>query len=48
MSNFIPGRVVDMSATGTKVELTPLGGSSGIPMGDVPDHLNLVVRVDRM
>jgi hypothetical protein len=48
MSNIIPARVVDMSATGAKMELTPLGRSSGIPMGDLPNQFNLVMRVDRM
>jgi hypothetical protein len=48
MSNIIPARVVDMSTTGAKMELTPLGRSSGIPMGDLQDQFNLVLRVDRM
>jgi hypothetical protein len=48
MSNIIPARVVDMSTTGAKMELTPLGRSSGIPMGDLPNQFNLVMRVDRM
>lgn len=48
MSNIIPARVVDMSATGAKMELRPLGRSSGIPMGDLPNQFNLVMRVDRM
>lgn len=48
MSNVVPARVIDMSATGAKIELMPLGRSSGIPMGDLPDNFILVLRVDRM
>lgn len=48
MSNVIPAKVVDMSATGAKVELVPLGRSAGIPMGFLPDRFLLVLRNDRM
>lgn len=48
MGNIIPARVIDMSATGAKVELTPMGRSTGIPLGDLPDRFALVLRQDRM
>lgn len=48
MSNVIPARVVDMSATGAKIELTPMGRSTGIPLGYLPDRFVLVLKQDRM
>lgn len=48
MSNIIPSRVIDMSATGAKIELTPMGRSTGIPLGYLPDRFVLVLRHDRM
>ena len=48
MSNIIPARIIDMSATGAKVELTPMGRSTGIPLGFLPDRFVLVLRHDRM
>jgi len=48
MTNVIPGRVLDMSATGAKIELTPMGRASGIPMTDLPDRFILVLRHDKM
>lgn len=48
MSNIIPARVVDMSATGAKIELTPMGRSTGIPLGYLPERFVLVLKQDRM
>ncbi|MCB1520501.1 MAG: PilZ domain-containing protein [Hyphomicrobiaceae bacterium] len=48
MANIIPARVIDMSATGAKIELTPMGRSTGIPMTALPDRFVLVLRHDKM
>ncbi len=48
MANLIPARVVDMSATGAKIELTPMGRSTGVPMTHLPDRFVLVLRHDKM
>lgn len=43
-----PCKVVDMSATGARIRLTPTADSArGLPAG-VPDTFTLVLRVDRM
>ncbi|MFN3868887.1 MAG: PilZ domain-containing protein [Hyphomicrobiaceae bacterium] len=48
MAALIPARVIDMSATGAKIELTPMGRSTGIPMTHLPNRYTLVLRHDRM
>lgn len=48
MAAMIPARVIDMSATGAKIELTPMGRATGIPMTHLPDRYTLVLRHDRM
>lgn len=48
MTSIIPARVIDMSATGAKIELTPMGRSTGIPMTHLPDRFVLVLRYDKM
>lgn len=48
VSNVIPGRVVDMSATGVRVELMPKGRASGVPFIELPEQFVLVLRLDRM
>lgn len=48
MAALIPARVIDMSATGAKIELTPMGRATGIPMTHLPDRYTLVLRHDRM
>lgn len=48
MSNVIPSRVLDMSATGAKIELTPMGRATGIPMNVLPERFILVLRHDKM
>lgn len=48
MANGVPARVVDMSATGARIELTPIGRAKGVPMTHLPERLLLVLRHDRM
>lgn len=48
MANIIPARVLDMSATGAKIELTPMGRATGVPMTHLPDRFTLVLRQDKM
>ncbi|MGD9783944.1 MAG: PilZ domain-containing protein [Hyphomicrobiaceae bacterium] len=48
MSNTIPARVIDMSATGAKVELTPMGRATGVPMTEMPEKYILVLKHDKM
>lgn len=48
MPNAISARVLDMSATGAKIELTPMGRATGIPMTELPDRFILVLRHDKM
>lgn len=48
MTNAISARVLDMSATGAKIELTPMGRATGIPMTELPDRFILVLRHDKM
>lgn len=48
MANIIPARVLDMSATGAKIELTPMGRATGVPMTHLPDRFMLVLRQDKM
>ena len=48
MANVVPARVIDMSATGAKIELTPMGRATGIPMTHMPDRFVLVLRHDKL
>ncbi|MBL8565261.1 MAG: PilZ domain-containing protein [Hyphomicrobiaceae bacterium] len=48
IANAVPARVIDMSATGAKVELTPMGRATGVPLTDLPGRFLLVLRHDRM
>ncbi len=48
MANVVPARVIDMSATGAKIELTPMGRATGVPMTHLPDRFVLVLRHDKM
>lgn len=48
MTNIIPARIIDMSATGARVEMTPLGRAGGVPAGNLPEHFILVLRHDRI
>lgn len=48
IANIVPARVVDMSATGAKVELTPMGRATGVPLTDLGERFTLVLRLDRM
>lgn len=48
MASGVPARVIDMSATGARIELTPIGRAKGVPMSDLPERLLLVLRHDRM
>lgn len=48
MTNIIPARIIDMSATGARVEMTPLGRAGGVPAASLPDRFILVLRHDRI
>ncbi len=48
MANAVPARVIDMSATGAKIELTPMGRATGVPLTELPERFLLVLRHDRM
>lgn len=48
IANIVPARVVDMSATGAKVELTPMGRATGVPLTHLGERFTLVLRLDRM
>lgn len=48
MSSIIPARVIDISVSGARIELTPLGRASGVPISQLPEQFIFVFRHDRI